>query len=83
MSLCCTIVYKWVTVVMDGIKFECVKLTYPCIRKTILIGDEFSVLDILYNINYIILKKNVGTYKINSKLIKLDSLCYVEPCIKF
>ncbi|KAL5239335.1 hypothetical protein ACI65C_006745 [Semiaphis heraclei] len=24
-----------------------------------------------------------STYKINSKLIKLDSLCYVEPCMKF
>jgi len=34
MSLCCTVGYKWVTV-MDGVKFE-FNDTCHCIRKTIL-----------------------------------------------
>ena len=43
MSLCCTVGYKWVTV-MDGVKFEFNDTVIShCIRKTILGEDGISV----------------------------------------
>jgi len=77
--LCCTVGYKWVTVI-DGIKSEFNDMiSLYTINDSNLTNHQSRIFYSLYYIYYIVLfrkKKfnNGGTCKINSKLIKSHSL---------